>query len=311
MPELPEVHTTTLGLSRAIIGARIDDVWTDLATRTHTTPHLKESLKDKKFFAFFKKNCIGARILRIHRRAKNILIDLDNNYTILIHMKMTGHLLVGHYTYSRKNNSWSVSPDEKNEALRDPYNGYIHVVFSLSNNTSLVLSDARKFAKITLIKTPTLNESIHLAHLGPEPLDPSFTFSLFKSTLLKRPKAPIKNVLMDQHIIAGIGNIYSDEMLFLANIHPLSHVEALPTLQLQSLFQAMKKVLSKGIDFGGDSMSDYRRVDGTRGSFQNKHNVYRLTNKQCSKRGCTGILNRIVVSGRSAHFCPKHQKKYV
>jgi formamidopyrimidine-DNA glycosylase len=222
-------------------------------------------------------------------------------------MKMTGHLLCGHYVFDSQKNVWTPDPKEKNDALRDPFNKYIHVVFTLDDGTHLVLSDARKFAKVTLIETNTLNKSIHLKDLGPEPLANTFTFETMVTQLMKRPRTAIKQVLMDQTIIAGIGNIYSDEMLFLACIHPETPVAQIPSKKLRALFRALKKVLTQGIDFGGDSMSDYRNVDGRPGNFQHHHNVYRRTGTHCTKRGCTGIIERKVVGGRSAHFCPLHQ----
>ncbi len=115
---------------------------------------------------------------------------------------------------------------------------------------------------------------------------------------------------MDQSVIAGIGNIYSDEMLWLAGIHPESSVTAIPLPKLKLLYKSMQEVLRKGIDFGGDSLSDYRDVDGKRGDFQNHHNVYRRTNEKCGKRGCKGVILRKVIGGRSAHFCNTHQIKY-
>jgi formamidopyrimidine-DNA glycosylase len=115
---------------------------------------------------------------------------------------------------------------------------------------------------------------------------------------------------MDQSLIAGIGNIYSDEMLWAASIHPLSKPAKVPEKSLKKLYEEMKKVLEKGIDFGGDSMSDYRNIHGVRGKFQNEHNVYQLKGEKCRKIGCGGTIERIKVGGRSGHFCPKHQKLF-
>ncbi len=309
MPELPEVQTTVDGLRKTVVGLSIRDVWTDLAVGAHMTPHLRESLKDKKFFARFKKLVVGAKIISAERRAKNILINLSNKHTILIHMKMTGHLMVGKYENTSKV-IWEPSKNENNEALRDPYNKFLHVVFTLSDGKHLVLSDVRKFAKVTIVPTKDLPTSIHIGHLGPEPLEKTFTFPLFKARLDKRSGSKIKEVLMDQSIIAGIGNIYSDEMLWESCIHPLSIVKKIPSDTVKKLFTAMKSTLKKGIDFGGDSTSDYRDVYGKKGTFQGAHNAYRLTGKSCKKPRCHGAIKRIVVGGRSAHFCPVHQKLF-
>ncbi len=307
MPELPEVHTTVTGLEKVLPGLKITDAWTDLATGDHKTPHLSTSHKDKKFFTKFKKEITGVKIISVKRRAKNILINLANGKTILIHLKMTGHLMVGEYAFDSKNKTWSPDTSEKNDALRDKFNRFIHVVFSLSNNKHLVLSDVRHFAKVTLFETKSINRSIHLSHLGPEPLDESFSEKDFITCLMKRQKRQIKIILLDQSIIAGIGNIYSDEMLWLAGIHPFSTIEKIPRKQMSLLFKNMKLVLKKGIALGGDSTSDYRNIEGVRGKFQNKHNVYRRAGKPCPKKGCPGTIKKLPFGGRSAHFCPVHQ----
>jgi len=127
---------------------------------------------------------------------------------------------------------------------------------------------------------------------------------------MKRPNGRIKNVLMTPEIIAGVGNIYSDEALWLASIHPESKPSKIPEKDLKKLYGSVIEVLKKGIDFGGDSMSDYRNIHGERGKFQGQHNAYRKTGKPCGKRGCKGIITRKIVGGRSAHFCSVHQKLY-
>jgi formamidopyrimidine-DNA glycosylase len=297
MPELPEVTTTVNGLQKVLPKLIIEDVWTDL-TRKNPIKQFKDTIKDEEFFKKFKKIVIGVKIKKAERRAKNILIHLDNEYTILIHLKMTGHLLFGKYAYDKKKNSWSVASEEKNEALKDPYNRFIHVVFSMSNGKYLSFCDSRKFGKVTLIKTDYLEQSIHLKGVGPEPLEKSFTEKVFLERLSKNTNKAIKTVLMDQSIVAGIGNIYSDEMLWSSSIH------------LSLLYKSMKEVLEKGINFGGDSMSDYRNIDGERGNFQHHHNVYQKKNEVCGKKGCGGIIERKMVNGRSSHFCNKHQIIY-
>ncbi len=309
MPELPEVTTTVNGLQKVLPKLIIEDVWTDL-TRKNPIKQFKDTIKDEEFFKKFKKIIIGAKIKKAERRAKNILIHLDNEHTILIHLKMTGHLLFGKYTYDKKKNSWSVASEEKNEALKDPYNRFIHVVFSLSNGKNLVFCDSRKFGKVTLIKTDYLEQSIHLKGVGPEPLEESFTEKVFLERLSKNTNKAIKTVLMDQSIVAGIGNIYSDEMLWSSSIHPESTFNKIPKKNLSLLYKSMKEVLEKGIDFGGDSMSDYRNIEGRRGEFQHHHNVYQKKNEVCGKHGCKGIIERNMVNGRSTHFCNKHQVLY-
>jgi formamidopyrimidine-DNA glycosylase len=306
MPELPEVQTTVDGLNRVAKGKKIVDVWTDLAVKLPTLPHHHITIKSRSFFAAFKKLVIGATIKKAERRAKNILIHLSNGQSIWIHMKMTGHMMYGSYVYDTKTKTWKPDPKEKNDALRDPFNKFLHTVFTLSNAKQLVLSDMRKFAKVTIIATKDI--PVVLSELGPEPLEKSFSAKDFRDRLLKRPNRPVKEVLLDQSIISGIGNIYSDEMLWLAGIHPLRKVSDIRSTEMKKLYASMKLVLLKGIDFGGDSTSDYRDIHGNKGAFQANHNAYRMTGKKCKKKGCTGSIVRIAFGGRGAHFCPVHQK---
>jgi formamidopyrimidine-DNA glycosylase len=307
MPELPEVQTTVNGLKREVVGLKIADVWTDYRSISHVG---KDNIKDKVFFNKFKKKIIGQKIVGASRRAKNILIHLSGGATILIHMKMTGHIMHGRYKFDAKSKKDPWKPVEKVGPLADPYNRHIRLVFSLSDKKQLVLSDMRRFAKVTLIEHKNPEESPHLKHLGPEPLTKEFTYSVFKKQICKRSNGRIKNVLMDQELIAGIGNIYSDEALFRANIHPESKPSKIPEKNLKLLYRAIKEVLKKGLDFGGDSTSDYRNLKGERGKFQSQHRVYRRKDKVCPKRGCKGKIVRKVVGGRSAHFCATHQTKF-
>lgn len=309
MPELPEVHTTATGIDKAVKGLRIVDVWTNYNSPFHAG---KDNIKNPTFFKKFKKEITSAKIVSGARRGKNVLIHLDNKKTILVHMKMTGHIMYGAYAMS-KNKKDAKDPWKATEAgpLRDDsFNAWIHFVLTLSNKKHLVLSDMRKFAKVTLVTTESLPHSADIRELGPEPLEKNFTETIFKERLLKRPNAPIKQALMDQTLIAGIGNIYSDEILWAAAVHPKSRPSHIPENKYVEMYAQMKKILAQGIDFGGDSMSDYRNIYGERGEFQHRHNAYRLTGKPCSKKNCTGTIKRIVLGGRGTHFCDEHQKMY-
>lgn len=308
MPELPEVTTTVRGLNTVLPKLAIKDVWTDLAKSTPSRAHFANTIKSLSFYKKFKKEIVGTKVKSVERRAKNILIHLSNNKTILIHMKMTGHILYGKYIHDIKKNTW-VPVAGSPSALFDPYNRFVHIVFSLSNGKHFVMCDSRKFGTVTILDTNTVHTK-HFVHLGPEPLEKSFTYVQFKNQLLKKPTGNIKTVLMDQAVIAGIGNIYSDEMLWLSSIHPKSHSKNIPDKQMKMLYTSMKQVLNKGIDFGGDSMSDYRDIRGMRGKFQDKHNVYRKAKEPCSKKGCRGVIMREVINGRSAHYCSAHQIIY-
>ena len=302
MPELPEVETTTRGLRKEIVGLKILDVWTDLNTKDKRQ---REAVANPKFFTIFKKGIKNTKIISTERKAKNILINLNNEKTILVHMKMTGHLLYGKYKFLNKEKKWI--PDERGP-LQDPYNRFIHFVFILSNGKHLAFSDARKFGKITLLTTKTAHDTKHLKDIGPDPLDKSFDLKKLKECLLKKPNGKIKTILMDQTIIAGIGNIYSDEILWHAGVLPDRTVSKIKEGEFKLMLKAMKKTLALGIDFGGDSMSDYRNIYGLPGKFQLHHEAYRRTGEKCRKKGCKGVIIRKVINGRSCHFCPEHQK---
>lgn len=314
MPELPEVTTTVKGINDECSSYTIVDVWTDLAVNKPSRIDFYETIKYLPYFKNFLKNTKNQKIIKAERRGKNILINLNNSKTILVHMKMTGHMMVGLYDYNKKQNKWHVHKDEKNAALHDPYNRFIHLVFTLQKGKkvqNLVLCDTRKFAKVALLE----NEDHHKKHLsnhGPEPVNPDIEYKDFIKALDQAPanKRPIKSLLMDTRTISGIGNIYSDEMLFSSSIHPESRWVMIPDKSRKLLHKSMIQVLKKGIDFGGDSMSDYRNIYGKRGEFQNKHNAYRKTKEKCSYPKCNGTIMRSVIGGRSAHYCNTHQIVY-
>ncbi|MCX6716617.1 MAG: bifunctional DNA-formamidopyrimidine glycosylase/DNA-(apurinic or apyrimidinic site) lyase [Candidatus Taylorbacteria bacterium] len=322
MPELPEVQTTVNGLKR-LIGLRITDIWSDYNSLFYKG---KANINDPAHFRIFKKGVIGAKILGVERKAKNIFIHLSSGFSIFAHMKMTGHFMHGEYEKiglgwraKRGKKSAGIEETRKNvvseeeiikngSGLHDPYNRFVRLVFSLSDGAHLVLSDMRRFAKVALVKTADINSLPEISVLGPEPLDSSFTLSKFKEVLSQKPNGKIKTVLMDQTVISGIGNIYSDEILWRAGVHPESLVRAIPPARLSPIFSATRTLLKKGIDFGGDSMSDYRNIDGEKGKFQEEHQAYRKAGKPCTKKGCHGTIIRKIVGGRSAHFCDTHQK---
>lgn len=292
MPELPEVETTVRSLKSNVLGLKIKDVWTDF----------KKMVKKPSSFKEFRKDLKGKEIKGVRRRGKNILIDLSSNKVLLIHQKMTGHLLFGKWVL--KKGKWF---SKIGGPLRDDsHNRFLHLIFFLEKNKHLALSDLRKFAKIELWDKNKLENSENFKKLGPEPLERAFTFSKFKQVLGKRKKGKIKQVLMDQKIIAGIGNIYSDEILWEAKINPFRDIKTLKEKELKEVYKAIKKILKKGIKVKGDSISDYRKVDGTKGGFGVLEKVYRREGKKCKR--CKSQIKRKKIGGRSAHFCPKCQK---
>lgn len=304
MPELPEVQTTVNGLRHRIIGLKITTVWSDYGGNYFKN---SENIKNPRYFKCFQKAVTGQRVSSVERRAKNILINLEGGLTILVHLKMTGHLLYGRYRFRPKieRDPWEpLSP----ESLKDSYNRHVHLVFNFDNGDNLALSDVRTFAKVVFAETKSIKDSVHLGYLGPEPLDRSFTLEKFSARLDRRPKGRIKQVLMDQNILAGIGNIYADESLWRSGIHPQELVKDIPRTARRNLFLAIKKTLSRGLNFGGDSTSDYRNVEGEKGAFQENHHAYQQTGSKCHRPGCEGVVRRIVLGGRSTHFCDQHQR---
>lgn len=289
MPELPEVTTTVNGLRRTIVGKTIRDVWSDWKKQIKTP------------FPKFQKGLAGRKIIGLARRGKNILIRLSGGKTLLIHMKLTGHLMVGQYR--QKGGRWIAA--EAGPLRDDPYNQYIHFVVTFSNGKQLVFSDLRKFGKIKLLDNEKVDSSDDLKSLGPDAM--AVSLKEFSQILARRPNGKIKQVLMDQNLIAGTGNIYSDEALWLSSIHPLSKAGNLTNTQTSKLYKSMRKVLKAGINFRGDSDSDYRDVYGRKGSYQRHHQAYGSEGEKCG-RGDGGVIKRLKLGGRSAHFCPVHQK---
>ncbi|MCF7835718.1 MAG: DNA-formamidopyrimidine glycosylase [Candidatus Marinimicrobia bacterium] len=292
MPELPEVQTIVSDLDKVLPNLKIVGVWSDW----------KKTIKNPKNFSQFKKIILGKKIKDVKRRGKNILINLSDNTTLLIHQKMTGHMLYGLFELKQK--KWIAK--NPGPIKDDPQNRFIHLVFELSNGRQLALSDVRKFAKVLMVKTDELKNLEDLKKIGPEPLEKSFTFKKFKE-ILKNKKGKIKNILMNQEIIAGIGNIYASEILWDAGVHPLKNIQKIKDNDLKKIYQSTKKILKIAIKMRGDSIIDYRDAFGKKGKYQNFHKAYQQNGEKCSKKD-GGIIIRIKDSSRSAFFCPKHQK---
>lgn len=288
MPELPEVQTTVEGLMPKVLKRAFVGVWSDW----------QKIVKKPASFKSFEKEIEHKKIIKIFRRAKNIVFNLSEGYSLLVHQKMTGHLLVGKWVKHDK-----VWVPEKRGPLDDPYNRFIHFIFFLDNGSMMALSDARKFAKIELWKTNELEKN--LEKLGPEPLEKSFTFEKLKE-IFKNKKGKIKQVLMDPGVIAGIGNIYASEALWQSKIHPAKNVADLSEKELKLLYEAIKKVLSLGVKLGGESFSDYRKPDGTKGDFDTERKAYKREGQKCHR--CGTIIKRIVIGSRGTFFCPHCQQ---
>jgi len=288
MPELPEVETTVRNLKKRVLKRTFIDVWTDF-----------EKMIKKPSFKDFKKEIINKKIKDVRRRAKFILFKLSDNKTLLVHQKLTGHFLLG--KWKKVNNKW----EAKNPALKERVNTYIHLLFILDNGQMLALSDLRKFAKVELWNNDELAESETMKNLGPEPLGKNFT-TLTCINILKAKKGKIKQVLMDQSAISGIGNIYSDEILFDSKINPFKFTFQLTENELKRICSSIPKILKIGIKLQGESISDWRTIEGKKGSFDDYRNVYQKEGKKCFR--CKGLIVRKKIGGRSAHFCPRCQK---
>ncbi|MDP2820729.1 MAG: DNA-formamidopyrimidine glycosylase [bacterium] len=289
MPELPEVETTIRGLRKHILNQEIKDVFLDAAN----------ILKKPNNFNIFRKKIINKKIKEIKRRGKNILIVLDNNSIILAHQKISGHLLVGKWDLK----NWQ--PKIKGP-LSEPINRFIHFLIVFKTGLMLALSDVRKFAKIELWESSKeLENSKEFKLLGPEPLEKDFTFNKFKERL-KNKKGLIKKVLMDQAIVAGIGNIYSDEILWRARINPFKRTNLLKKDEIKEIYKYIKIVLKRAIELKGESFSDYRTPDGKKGFFDRERKAYQRTGEKCSR--CKEKIIRKKIGARSTHYCPRCQK---
>ena len=278
MPELPEVETTTRGLSDSVIGHRILDIWTDTPNRLGV---------------FSSRDIKGEKIESVERRGKNIIINLTNDLSLLIHQKISGHLLVGKWEFIE--GFWK----SKDEILQEKINSYIHFIIILSRGKMIALSDPRKFAKIEIWNNKNLKEKMD-REIGPDAMD--IMMKEFKERLSVR-RSIIKKVLLNQKVVSGIGNIYSDEILWESRINPYRYPSELSDEEYNLLFKSMKKVLNKAISLKGDSMSDYRLIDGTRGGYQNEHKVYGREGLLCFRKDGGEIVRRKMGS-RSLRFCP-------
>jgi len=300
MPELPEVETVVRDLNRKVRGRRITGVWFDWPKL------IKDPLDQSRYkiahshVKAFQKSLKGKKIIKAKRRAKNILIYLTGDLLLLIHQKMTGHMLVGRWRVDGK----KVIPIEPKPVVEDPYNRFIHLILYLDNGKMLALSDVRKFAKAILGFTKDIEKLPELMNLGPEPLDPKLQFPEF-ARIIKQEGRKIKQVLMDPTVIAGIGNIYSDDILWTAKINPFKPAKKLKEFELKLLWQAVRKVLTKAVKLRGTSTSDFRDTSGLEGGYTNYRLVYQRKGEPCSH--CGTKIQRKKIGGRSAHFCPRCQ----
>ena len=291
MPELPEVETVRLGLAPVLEGHVITDARIrrrDL--RLPFPPHFTERLK-------------GRRVVALTRRAKYILASLDSGETLVIHLGMSGRLSV--YAEGRRQRLgdyvYNPAPDGAGEGKHD------HVLFETDAPARIVFNDHRRFGLMVLIATDHLETDKLFRDIGVEPLSAGFNARYLKGAL-EGKKTPIKSALLDQRVIAGLGNIYVCEALFLARLSPKRRAGAVRPAEFQMLAAAIKKVLREAIAAGGSTLRDHAQATGDPGNFQHHFRVYDRAGKPCLGRGCKGSVKRIVQAGRSSFYCPSCQK---
>ncbi len=283
MPELPEVETVRRGLEPAMknqLIAKADVNRPDL--RWPFPPNLADRLT-------------GARVLGLRRRSKYILIDLDSDETLIVHLGMSGRMLVSGIQLGQ------FFLDHPAVEKHD------HVVLHMENNARITFNDARRFGMMDLAVTAAVEQHKLLASLGPEPLGNSFDEAYLISAFAGKT-APIKSLLLDQRIIAGLGNIYVCEVLYRAKILPMCKAGGLSKSRIGKILPIIREVLEEAILAGGSSLKDYRQTGGELGYFQHNFQVYDREGLPCASDECTGVIKRVTQVGRSSFYCPICQR---
>ncbi len=303
MPELPEVETIRLGLQKYLVGVKPRGGHATL--RGHKIVGVEVKLKKivtgdtSTSLSASIQHVIGSRIIGVRRFGKGLVIDLDNNYCIAIHIKLTGQLI-----YTDKNKK----PPKEIKVIKDMHsslpNKWTHVIFSLDRGAMLYYNDFRQFGWIKILKKDDLKTLEFFRDLGPE-FFKDLTIEKF-SKILSKSKIAIKPLLMDQKKMSGLGNIYANDGLNLAKIDPRRSASSLNKNEVQTLFHALEKVLKNGLKYGGASELSYVNALGQEGSYQNHFLVYGREGKPC--KNCGTILKKIKLAGRGTYFCPKCQR---
>ncbi len=285
MPELPEVETVRRGLAPVLVGARIARV------------HLARADLRFPFPKAFAKRLAGRTVLELDRRAKYLIAQLDDGMAWVTHLGMTGRWAVVGARTQPGDFYDAAAPDPKHR----------HVVVTLDGGGVLEFYDPRRFGYMALIAAEALAEHAYFAGLGPEPLGAAFD-GRYLAGALSGKKAPIKTALLDQRVVAGLGNIYVCEALFRAGVSPLRAGGRISARRLAGLALHIRDVLGEAIVAGGSTLSDYAQVDGAKGAFQQQFAVYGRGGAPCIRRGCTGTIARVVQGGRSSFHCPRCQR---
>lgn len=283
MPELPEVETVRLGLAPVLEGRM-------LARVVQNRLDLRWPLPDR-----FAERLAGRRIDRLRRRSKYLLADLDGGETLIVHLGMSGRMLV----------EGALLGDFVHAAGRLP--AHDHVIFMVEGGPRVVFNDSRRFGAMDLWPTGRLEEHRLLKALGPEPLGNGFSGAYLRQRLAGR-RTPVKAALLDQRIVAGLGNIYVAEALFRAGIAPERQAGSLAPERVERLANAIRDTLAEAIAAGGSSLRDFRHTDGELGYFQHSFRVYGRAGGACVTPGCSGAIERLVQAGRSSFHCPRCQR---
>lgn len=288
MPELPEVETLKLGLQKYLVGHKIEDV----------------DIRVPKIFQGDVHNIIGATVTDIKRIGKGLIIELNNNYVLTVHLKMTGQLVFRDASTEKV----SLSKKVGGESLPSKYS---HVIFTLDKGAQLYYNDLRRFGWVKVVKKADLPNVIFFKEMGPEPkvgkdlAGKELNLDYFKK-VIQVGNLPVKLILMDQKKIGGIGNIYANDGLFLAGIDPRRKGKTLTDSEIEKLFKSIHEVITKSLNYGGSSDENYVNVLGQEGAYQNHTLVYGKQGAKCSVCGAT--IEKIQLGGRGTYFCPKHQK---
>ena len=288
MPELPEVEVVRRSLQSFIKGLEIKKVSV-----------LDRNLRYK-IRRDFDKKIINQKIIFIRRRSKFLLLGLENQSVILIHLGMTGKIFIINNS-SQKVFKTSFYYENK---INKKHN---HIMIKFNKFIKLIYNDVRKFGFVKIIPSGSIKENNHLRLLGPEPLNKSFNIKYF-NTKVKNIKKNVKNLLMDQKLVSGLGNIYVNEILHLSSVNPLKVSKNLKIHQTKKIVKNTKKILLKAIKSGGSSIRDFKGASGNKGNFQQKFMVYDRNGKVCKKTGCHGKIKKIYISNRSTFYCLKCQK---
>lgn len=289
MPELPEVETIRIGLAKLLPGKKIAAVDFDWPKSFPNAP------------ADVQKFLIGASVTEVKRRAKVLLIELSSNYSLVIHLKMTGQLVYrgGDEKFGAGHPNESLIGELPDRSTR--------VTLSFADGSMLFFNDQRKFGWVRLMPTPEVMNLDFFKKVGPEPLSADFDWKQLRDRLQRRKKTSIKAALLDQTVVAGIGNIYADESLWGAKIHPATLVKDVPETKLKKLYLEIVFVLKLAIEKGGSTDKNYVSAEGKRGSYLSFARVFRREGESCPRDGA--IVEKSRVAGRGTHTCPVCQPK--